>query len=253
MTAEKRLMPSSAAIVLVLVAVLGCWQVTAPWLRRLGRCSSWPGRYGSSAAAVRRTCSRVQGSRWGMCCAAGRRGRRRSATPMAASWRCIRGRKWPLEPTATAPRTGGGEDRLAVRFLQGALRAVTGKIGRRNPQNYRVNNSHRGGGDPWHGLQGVPERRGRGGGLWRAQRHRCVHRGGLRRGPAPRGGARALGPAVAGVHRRRGRCCRCRCRERLCKWGSKCFRMVAMVQCFWIQAHHPLRHSSQSQWCPVIH
>lgn len=32
----------------------------------------------------------------------------------------------------------GSEDRFAVRFLQGALRAVTGKIGQRSPQNYRV-------------------------------------------------------------------------------------------------------------------
>lgn len=31
-----------------------------------------------------------------------------------------------------------GEDRFAVRFLQGALRAVTGKIGQRSPQSYRV-------------------------------------------------------------------------------------------------------------------
>ncbi|WP_119965817.1 FecR family protein [Simplicispira lacusdiani] len=35
-------------------------------------------------------------------------------------------------------QTGQSEDRFAVRFLQGALRAVTGKIGQRNPQNYRV-------------------------------------------------------------------------------------------------------------------
>lgn len=35
-------------------------------------------------------------------------------------------------------QTGSGEDRFAVRFLQGALRAVTGKIGQRNPQSYRV-------------------------------------------------------------------------------------------------------------------
>ena len=32
----------------------------------------------------------------------------------------------------------GGEDRFAVRFLQGALRAVTGKISQRSPQNYRL-------------------------------------------------------------------------------------------------------------------
>lgn len=35
-------------------------------------------------------------------------------------------------------QSGGSEDRFAVRFLQGALRAVTGKIGQRSPQNYRV-------------------------------------------------------------------------------------------------------------------
>lgn len=33
---------------------------------------------------------------------------------------------------------GSGEDRFAVRFVQGALRAVTGKIGQRNPQSYQV-------------------------------------------------------------------------------------------------------------------
>ncbi len=35
-------------------------------------------------------------------------------------------------------QAGQGEDRFALRFVQGALRAVTGKIGQRNPQNYRV-------------------------------------------------------------------------------------------------------------------
>ena len=35
-------------------------------------------------------------------------------------------------------QAGSSEDRFSVRFLQGALRAVTGKIGQRNPQNYRV-------------------------------------------------------------------------------------------------------------------
>ncbi len=32
----------------------------------------------------------------------------------------------------------GSDDRLAVRFVQGALRAVTGKIAQRNPKNYHV-------------------------------------------------------------------------------------------------------------------
>lgn len=35
-------------------------------------------------------------------------------------------------------QAGSSEDRFFVRFLQGALRAVTGKIGQRNPHNYRV-------------------------------------------------------------------------------------------------------------------
>ncbi len=35
-------------------------------------------------------------------------------------------------------QAGSSEDRFAVRFVQGALRAVTGKIGQRNPQHYRV-------------------------------------------------------------------------------------------------------------------
>lgn len=35
-------------------------------------------------------------------------------------------------------QAGQSEDRFAVRFLQGALRAVTGKIGQRNPQSYHV-------------------------------------------------------------------------------------------------------------------
>lgn len=35
-------------------------------------------------------------------------------------------------------QAGSGEDRFAVRFVQGALRAVTGKIGQRNPQSYQV-------------------------------------------------------------------------------------------------------------------
>jgi hypothetical protein len=40
-----------------------------------------------------------------------------------------------IEAYGDSAQDGSSEDRFAVRFLQGALRAVTGKIGRRrNPQ-----------------------------------------------------------------------------------------------------------------------
>lgn len=136
MTAEKRLMPR-APIVLVLVAVLGLAGHRA---------------LAAAAGQVQFVAGQVQLDRGGRAQDVVKGAEvqvgdvLRSGPTGQAQIRYTDGGIMALYPQSQisigaysdSAQAGGGEDRLAVRFLQGALRAVTGKIGQRNPQNYQV-------------------------------------------------------------------------------------------------------------------